>query len=114
LSQPPCFRRHPRVAFEATVALAIEIAAKAARADGSARSSGMGSTSSCCPWRAPLILDPLSLHPRELRSIHDANLRGTVKEAEAVGPSEPAGEGGVSGDEAAKPSHPSLAATERR
>jgi DNA integrity scanning protein DisA with diadenylate cyclase activity len=77
-----CANAHwcPRGVLEATLELAVEIAreGREGRRIGTIFTLGRADTVLGCS--RPLILDPIALHPREVRNIADANLRGTVKE----------------------------------
>src|SRR5437868_1176316 len=62
----------------------IELAVEVAREGREGRRIGtlftLGDHEAVIKISRPLILDPLAMHPREVRSIFDANLRGTIKE----------------------------------
>lgn len=66
--------------FEASVELAIEIAREGREGRRIGTLFTLGRHELVLPRARPLILDPLSEHPRSKRSVHDPNLRGTVKE----------------------------------
>jgi diadenylate cyclase len=66
--------------FEATVTLAIEIAREGREGRRIGTLFTLGRHELVMPVARSLILDPLSAHPSNLRSVHDPNLRGTVKE----------------------------------
>lgn len=62
----------------------IELAVEIAREGREGRRIGtiftVGDEQAVLAKSRPLILDPLAGHPPEQRSIHDSNLRGTIKE----------------------------------
>lgn len=64
--------------------LALELAIEIAREGREGRRVGtlftLGHHELVMPLARPLILDPLSAHPEEARSLYDRGLRGTVKE----------------------------------
>lgn len=66
--------------FEATVSLAIEIAREGREGRRIGTLFTLGRHELVMPVARPLILDPLSGHPSSSLSVHDPNLRGTVKE----------------------------------
>lgn len=66
--------------LEATLELAIEIAREGREGRRIGTLFTLGNADAVLSASRPLILDPVAMHPRERRSITDANLRGTLKE----------------------------------
>jgi DNA integrity scanning protein DisA with diadenylate cyclase activity len=70
----------PRGTLDATVELAVEIAREGREGRRIGTLFTLGRAGAVLQCSRPLILDPIALHPAELRNITDPNLRGTVKE----------------------------------
>jgi DNA integrity scanning protein DisA with diadenylate cyclase activity len=68
------------VILEPLIELAVEIAREGREGRRIGTIFTVGDEQRVLEKSRPLILDPLAGHPRELRSIGDANLRGTIKE----------------------------------
>ncbi len=66
--------------LEATLELAIEIAREGREGRRIGTLFTLGREEDVLRSSRPLILDPIALHPAELRRITDSNLRGTIKE----------------------------------
>jgi DNA integrity scanning protein DisA with diadenylate cyclase activity len=66
--------------FEELIELAIEIAREGREGRRIGTIFTVGDSDAVLAHSRPLILDPLAGHAREIRSIHDVNLRGTIKE----------------------------------
>src|SRR5687768_16753525 len=63
-----------------TIELAVEIAREGREGRRVGTMFIVGDSSSVLEYARPLILDPISRHPREQRRMIDPNLRGTLKE----------------------------------
>jgi diadenylate cyclase len=66
--------------LRAVMELAIEIAREGREGHKIGTLFTFGDSEAVLEHSRPLILDPLALHPRELRNVTDPNLRGTIKE----------------------------------
>src|SRR3982751_2746745 len=77
-----CVRAHwcPRETLDATIELAIEIAREGREGRRIGTLFTLGRARDVLRCSRPLILDPIALHPPDLRRMTDPNLRGTVKE----------------------------------
>jgi diadenylate cyclase len=67
--------------------LVIELAVEIAREGREGRRIGtlftIGDAEQVLEHSRPLILDPIAHHPKEVRSIRNSNLRGTLKESKS-------------------------------